>query len=317
MIDITRNDVRYELPVDVLEELNYYNWNRVRVKGNEMLACSPFREENHPSFSVNIETGLWQDWGSQDYYGKGNLITLLSFLRNETPNEVEDYLLDKYGIDLSDTDKLELNIDFNIDTKVDTIIDIETYKQYAYRHPYLSQRGISEKVQRAFKVGFDRQSNAVALAWHDVHGNIINIKFRSVKSKQFFYYPTGQQLRNHIYGMHFIYRMNCETAYLVESEIDALYLWSQGLPAIALGGSKISDKRKQLILRSPIKNLVIATDNDRVGQEIRQKVINLFIGYKELFDLQIPNNYKDVNEVPPEVLKTLANSVKPVEINLI
>jgi DNA primase len=316
MIAIRRNEVEYELPVDILEELDNYEWNRARVKSNEMVACSPFREEKSPSFSINLETGQWIDFGSTDYYGKGNIISLLSYLRAETPSEVEDYLLEKYGIDLSDTDKLSLNVDFNIDTKVETIIDTETYKQYAYRSPYLAGRGISEKVQRAFKVGFDTKSNSVAFAWHDVKGNMVNIKFRSTKSKQFYYYPEGQQLRNHVYGLHFIYRMGCETVYLVESEIDCLYLWSNGIPAIALGGSKISDKRKQLILRSPIKNLVIATDNDEVGKEIREKVIKLFVGYKELHDFILPNNVKDVNDLKPEQLKSLAKQTRPVDLIL-
>ncbi|MDA2738439.1 toprim domain-containing protein [Bacillus cereus group sp. Bc015] len=317
MITIYRNGVEYELNVDIPEELSYYDWHRARPKENELVACSPFRDETSPSFSINLETGLWIDFGStHDLYSKGGLVTLLSFLRNETPTEVEDYLLDKYGIDLSDVNKLKLNVNFNIDTKVDTIISIEDYQQYAYRSPYLAGRGISEKVQRAFKVGFDRKSKAVAFAWTDIKGNIVNIKFRSTKSKQFYYYPTGQQLRNHIYGMHFIYKLKPETVFLVESEIDCLYMWTHGFPAIALGGSKISDKRKQLLLRCPSSRIVLATDNDSVGMEIREKVKKLLIGYKDLYEIQIPNNYKDVNDIPPEILKEVCNKAIPVNLKL-
>lgn len=316
MIIIKRNDIEYELPVDVLEELGYYNWDRVRTKPDEMVACSPFRNDGSPSFSINLTTGLWIDFGSDDFLSKGNLITLLSFLRNDTPYEIENYLMEKYGIDLSDVDKLELNIDFNFDTKVDTIISLEEYKKYAFRSPYLAGRGVSEKVQSAFKVGFDPQSKAVAFAWTDIKGNIVNVKFRSVKSKIFFYYPEGQAIKDHIYGMNFVYKMNCEKVYLVESEIDALYLWSNGYPAIALGNSKFNDKRKQLIMRSPIKTLVLATDNDRVGREVREKVINAIVGYKELHDLILPDNVKDVNDLTPEQLKDVAENTTPVEIVL-
>jgi DNA primase len=316
MIEIKRDNVTYELPIDILDELNYYDWYRARMKTNEMVACSPFRNETSPSFSINLETGLWIDFGSSDYYSRGNIVTLLSFLRNETPQEVEDYLLEKYGIDLSDTDKLKLNFNLNMDvgTNTDTIISIDEYKKYAFRSPYLANRGITEKVQRAFQIGFDKKSNAVAFAWHDIEGNIINIKFRSTKSKQFFYHPEGQQLRNHIYGMHFIYRMKSEIVYIVESEVDALYMWSCGFPAIALGGSKISDKRKQLLLRSPAKRYVIATDNDRVGEEIKEKIKKLLVGYKELHEIALPNSVKDVNDLTPEQLKCVANVTKPVSL---
>lgn len=317
MITIYRNEVYYDLNVDIPEELSFYDWRRARPKEHEMVACSPFRDESSPSFSINLENGKWIDFGSNsDLYSKGGLVSLLSYLRNETIEEVEDYLLDKYGIDLSDVDKLELNVNFDISTKVDTIISHEEYQQYAYRSPYLAGRGISEQVQRAFKVGFDRKSNAVALAWHDVKGNIVNIKFRSTKSKQFYYFPTGQQLRNHIYGMHFIYKMKPETVFLVESEIDCLYLWSIGVPAIALGGSKISDRRKQLLLRCPAKRIVLATDNDKVGNEIREKVTKLLIGYKEIHEITIPKNYNDVNDVPPEILKRVCSNTTPVNLIL-
>lgn len=316
MIDIKRNGVDYELPVDILEELNFYDWNRARVKTDEMVACSPFRYEKSPSFSVNLETGLWVDFGSDDYYSKGNFITLLSYLRNETPQEVEDYLLDKYGIDLSDVDKLELNVSFEIDTKVDTVISTDTYSQYAYRSPYLASRGITEKVQRAFKIGFDQRGKAVSIPWFDIEGNIVNIKFRSVNTKRFYYYPTGQAIRNHLYGMHFIYRMKCEVAYIVESEIDALYLWSHGYPAIAIGGSNFSDRQKQLLLRSPIKKLIIATDNDRVGGEVKNKIVKALIGFKDLHEITFPDFAKDVNDLNPQQLKDVAEKTTPVNIVL-
>jgi len=316
MITIVRNEVEYELPVDVLEELSFYDWNRARVKPDEMVSCSPFRYEKSPSFSINLSSGLWRDFGATGDYGQGNLIGLLSFLRNEAFVEVEDYLLEKYGIDLSDINKLELNFDLSFDTKVETSISIEEYKKFAFRSPYLATRGISEKVQRAFKIGYDKRSKAVAFPWFDVKGNIINIKFRSTENKRFFYYPTGQAIRNHIYGMHFIYKGDIKKAYIVESEIDALYMWSNGFPAIALGGSNISEKQKQLISRSPIETLVYATDNDKVGQEIREKLTAMYIGSKELEEIAFPESVKDVNELSPEQLKEVATNTKPVEFSI-
>ncbi|MDQ0976593.1 DNA primase [Neobacillus niacini] len=316
MITIKRNDMEHELPVDVLEELNFYDWNRAKLKTDEMVCCSPFRTDGSPSFSINLTTGLWIDFGSADFYSKGNLVTLLSFLRNETPIEVENYLLEKYGIDLSDVTKLSLNIDFNFETKVDTIISIDEYKQYAYRSPYLAGRGISEKVQRAFKIGFDKKAKAVAFAWHDYKGNIINVKFRSTKTKQFFYYPEGQAIANHFYGMHFIYKLGIEKAFIVESEIDALYLWSHGFPAIALGNSKFNDARKQLLLRSPIKTLVIASDNDQVGREVRDKIVKAVVGYKDLHEIVFPDYAKDVNDLKPEQLKEVCTNTAQVPLTL-
>lgn len=318
MINILRNGREYELNVDVLEELSPFEWNRARPKERELVACSPFRDEKSPSFSINLETGLWKDFGSTDTYSQGNLVSLLSYLQNETPEDVERYLLEKYGIDFQDEDTLELNIHLSMDEEEKPkTISLDEYKPYAFRHSYLNGRGVSERVQRSFKIGYDKKGKAIAIPWFNKDGEIINVKFRSISTKRFYYFPNGQAIKNHIYGMNFIYRMNIKKAFLVESEIDALYLWSCGFPAIALGGSNMSKPQIQLIHRSPIETLVIATDNDAVGRSVREKVIKEFVGYKELHDLVLPSTAKDVNEVAPERLKVLAENTSEVNIKLI
>ncbi|MDR7207617.1 toprim domain-containing protein [Priestia megaterium] len=318
MITIVRNGISHELEVDVLEELQPFDWSRGRVRVEEFTACSPFRDESSPSFSINLISGQWIDFGSSDHYSKGNLVTLLSYLHNDTPTEVETYLLEKYGIDFMDTDSLELNFNLSLEDQVEKkIITLEDYKQYSYRHNYLNGRGINEKVQRAFKIGYDKKGKAIAIPWFDKDGNIINVKFRSVSTKRFYYFPTGQAIKNHLYGMHFVFKLNLKRVFIVESEIDALYLWSCGFPAIALGGSNISAAQQQLILRSPITDLVIATDNDAVGRQIRERIISNFVGYTELHDLNLPPNVKDVNELSPTRLTALAKNTNEVNIKII
>jgi DNA primase len=306
----------HELAIDVLEELDPYEWYRGRVRTDEFTSCSPFRRESSPSFSISLLTGLWIDFGAgiEEYYKKGDLVLLLSFLRAETPSEVEDYLLDKYGIDLSDVEKLSLGLNFALEEVKPFILTLEEYKKYAFRHTYLAGRGISEKVQRAFKVGYDDKRKAISLPWFDIHGNIINVKFRSVTSKLFFYLPDGQQLRNHIYGMHFVNKLGCETVYVVESEIDCLYLWSHGKPAIALGGSNMSQVQRQLILRSPIKTLVLSTDNDVAGKKIKDKLISNLVGIIDLKEITFPEKVNDVNDMPPDQLIPVLENYSDISI---
>lgn len=307
----------HELDIDVLEEMNYYDWDRARNRGEELTACSPFRTESSPSFSINLVNGTWIDFGANDdYHSKGNIVTLLSYLRQENPSQIEDYLIDKYGLDLLNVENLSLNVDFTLVDKPLRVISKEEYSEYAFRSPYLGNRGITEKVQRAFQIGYNKKANAVAFAWHDIKGNIVNVKFRSVKSKIFFYFSDGQPIRNHIYGMHFVYRLKSETVFIVESEIDALYLWSNGYHAIALGGSNLSEPQKQLLLRCPAKTFVIATDNDSVGQEVKKKIIDAVIGYKELKEIHLPDNTKDVNDLSADKLKAVADNATTIEIDI-
>lgn len=292
------------LMVDVLEELSSYEFVKARNRGHELTSCSPFRDEGSPSFSINLETGQWIDFGATgDSQGKGNLVTLLAYLRNEGYEDVERYLIEKYGLNNIDVETYDLKINLGTAPPDDKVITAEAYAQYAFRHPYLTNRGISEKVQNAFKIGYDRVNYAVAFPWFDRDGNIVNIKFRSVRSKHF-HYAEGQAIRNHLYGIHFIDKLTDKSfCYVVESEIDALYLWTNGLPAVAIGGSNITKTQLELFLRSGVGEVVVATDNDEVGRKTKQKIASSLLGYVAVSEIAFPEGRKDVNEMTPSEIE--------------
>lgn len=302
------------LSIDVLDELEPYEFSRGRNRGTEFTACSPFRNESSPSFSINLETGQWIDFGSSDgHMAKGSLVLLLSHLRNEPFEDTESYLIGKYGLDLSNVDNFKLNVVLDDTQKAYKTISLDDYKRYAFRHPYLSTRGITERVQTSFKIGYDKRGNAIAMPWFDKDGKIINIKFRKVAEKKF-YYAEGQAIRNHLYGLNFIHKMNLKRAYIVESEIDCLYLWSCGVPAIAIGGSNLTQQQRRLILLSPLEELVIATDNDEVGDKVKRFIIKNLLGSIELYEFPFPAGRKDINELSKNEMADSIKAIKKVGV---
>lgn len=288
-----------DVDVDILAELNNFSWHGVRMPIREkFIACSPFRSERRPSFFVNLSgeyAGTWRDSGYiDDGYEKGNFVKLLAYLRNETEPETEEYLLETYGAPTS-WDDLTLNIDLSMEKRKD-FLPFETLKTYAFRHPYLERRGIPERIQRGLKIGYDPQKKAVVIPWFDPMGRLGNIKFRSVKSKVFWYQKDAAPVRDLVYGMHVIYKKGIEEAVLVEAEIDAMTWWSYGIPAIAAGGTSISDKQASIIKRSPLKRLTVCPDNDESGQKLVENVSHKLGRYIELYITNIPTIFKDVNE---------------------
>ncbi|MFG3611455.1 toprim domain-containing protein [Rummeliibacillus stabekisii] len=303
-----------ETEIDVADELEPYldSFPKFKVRGNKLQSCSPFRDEQKPSFAVNLEDGTWIDSGApSDDWKKGNLTKLLSFLMGVTFQEVEQYLLEKYSLIYDDVDNYELVVNLTGKQVNKTTYPVSYLEPYAFRNPYLGNRGIIEKVQRAFKIGYDKNNQAITMPWFDRAGNIINIKFRSIKDKRFWYLEEGQPIKQHIYGLHFIYRMQLERVYVVESETDCLYLWSLGIPAIALGSASLSKKQEELLLRSPIKQLVLAFDNDTAGYSCRDNVIKRLMGKVELELLNIPVNCKDVNDVKDKNVLKNTTSIVP------
>jgi hypothetical protein len=290
-----------ELDVNYAEELEPYlnQFDKWKIRENKLQSCSPFRDEIRPSFAVNLDTGLWVDSGAVDQaWYKGNFVALLSFLREESWQDTEAYLLEKYYATPVETDGLKLDLNLSVERTTYKIYSKEYMKKYMFRHPYLGNRGISEKIQRAFRIGYDKEAGAVAIPWADKDGNIINIKFRRTNFKFFYYEPDGQPIKQHIYGLHFVIRHGFKEVVCTESETDCMYLWSNGIPAIAFGGASMSAKQEELLLSSTIETLVIGTDTDIAGERFADNLVERLGGKLSLKRFQIPEGLKDINQIP-------------------
>lgn len=311
----------YLIDVDYAEELESYmdRFERVRIRGEKLQACSPFRQEKHPSFAVNLENGSWVDSGAnEESERKGSFIHLLAHFRGETYEETADYLLDKYTHILDDADELKLSLSLQLEAPEVHILGQDKYADVIGKpSAYLYNRGISHKIQESFETGIGRNGDAVALPWHDIFGRIINVKYRSMEGKQFWFTKDGQPIKNHVYGLFLIKQLGIKEAWAVESEIDALYLWSNGIPAIAFGGASMNEVQKNLVLNSGIERLVGATDNDVVGQRFGKVLFEEFGGFLKVYKFEIPKGKKDVNELSPEELRLHKSVTKSLKLDII
>lgn len=309
---------RYEVDVDFEKELRQFDWNRPRWKENKLICCSPFREETNPSFAVSYDYGgAFIDSGGEGEWRSGGFVKLLSWLRNETREETELYLLSKYHIiGFVDEDDMELTFDnWEVKEKVDELLTFDILDQYAFIHPYLEKkRGIKEIYQRALRIGFDAEKKAVSFPILDKNGNLVNIKFRSVRSKVFWYY-NNNKVRDHLYLLFLVRQKKAKTVFLVESEIDAITLFMHGFPAIAVMGSSMTKKQRSLILDSGIETLILATDNDKAGRRLSRSIVDQLGGFLELKELEFPQQYKDVNDLPASVLLECVENLKEVVLN--
>ena len=309
-----------EVPVNIWAELEPYldHFGDYRIRGDKLQACSPFRYERHPSFAVNLENGTWIDSGSPtDLYHKGNFVALLAYLRQEEYQDTEEYLFQAYHIMLEDTERLQLKIDLQQESTVGVTYEwFKDFPQLQFRHPYLLKRGITKEVQRLFCIGFDKEHEAIAMPWFNSDKKVINVKFRSIRYKQFFYLQDGQLTRNYVYGLPQCKALGYKDVAIVESEIDCMYLWSNSIPAVAMGHAGINKNQIQLLLNAGIETVTFASDNDEAGErfrvEMRKKLPKLFTCY----ELEIPYMYKDVNNIPQRELKQLQENRRLSNISL-
>ncbi|PEL95794.1 hypothetical protein CN604_24780 [Bacillus wiedmannii] len=309
--------------IDIEYELRQHTWTNERWSSDKLMAASPFRYEHTPSFFVNLDgdyAGTWKDSGAFDNeWESGNFTQLLSYLRNETYEETEDYLLEMYGVEYSYDNLVLKPPKLQIDSGRKAL-DFGRLQEYAFRHPYLEDRGISEAIQRQMKVGYDRIRQAVVIPWFDTNGRLANIKYRKTRGKAFWYEKGGKPIGDLIYGLHLTYRRNIKRAVYCEAEIDAMSFMTAGVFGLANGGSSFNQRKADQLLKSPIEELVIVADNDLAGEKLRKELEKYLNGKIRLTNGYI-QGHKDANEALVKEgatsLISVVDNAEPVRLKLI
>jgi len=285
-----------------IENLRDEPWRNPRWHPLKLEASSPFREgDNSPSFSVNLDPssdkyGWWNDSGATDRrWRAGPPEKLIAFLRDITEEEARELI---YGTNDETTgDYITIRLPTTSARKKYKSLNISLLDSYKdYENDYLLNRGISPEVQALFQTGYDPVSRAITLPWINGAGQLMNVKYRSTLDKRFWYAKGGAPIRDLIYGIDIVYKRNIKRIAIVEAEIDCLTLWSAGMPAIATGGAAFNDRKRDLILRSPIEEIIIVRDNDKAGRSWRNQVQDALRVRIDVSLALVPRDYKDVNE---------------------
>jgi DNA primase len=281
------------MDIDYRAELEKYSWTRPKWSADKLIAASPFRYDKTPSFFVTLTgeyAGCFGDSGAYDAeWAGGNFTKLLSFLRNETYEETEEYLRYEYGLPDNQTDLVALKpINLRIQ-RVRQSLSADIFAQYTEDYTYLLKRGISERVQRQMGVLYDERGKAAVIPW----GRLANVKYRKTYGKIFWYQKGGRPIRELVYGID----QAEQTTVICEAEIDAMSWMEAGYSAVAVGGASFNSWKRDVILRSPIEELIIATDNDKAGGKLRSEIEAMMRGHVRLRHAYVGADVcKDANE---------------------
>lgn len=210
----------------------------------------------------------------------------------------EKWLLGKFGsaYEYSD-DYLEPIV---LEPPKKKFLDESILNNYMYYHPYMWQRGLSKEVVDRFGIGYDKSHNAITFPVWDEKDRLVMITSRSVATK---YFHIQSDVDKPVYLLNFINRYNIDKVYVVESQINALTLWSWGYPAIALFGTGSSYQYK-ILNQCGIRNYILCFDGDQAGDKGRDRFVqnirkDVLVSYRRL-----PRG-KDVNDLTREQFENL------------
>ena len=151
-----------------------------------------------------------------------------------------------------------------------------------------------------FKIGWNPETDALTFPIWDAQGRLIGVTERLVKKKGF-NIPKG--MPKVVYLLNFIIKEGITEVYVLESQIDALYLWSLGKPAIALLGTGSKDQY-EILKKSGIRTYHLALDGDMAGRHGVRNFIDIMPNSVMIDVLMLPDQ-KDINDLSLEEINSL------------
>lgn len=312
-----------EIKIDLEQYLTSKGLQGIRFVGNNLMAQCPFHDDRKPSFGVNLSTGAYNCFGCG---AKGSFVNLVKHLEHfDTEHDAGEYLARVYGVYTTTTNTpLDLTFDLQDQNSKPYYIPNDMLLSYRYRHPYLGKRGISEKVQRLFEIGYSKEHRAITIPWRDHAGRLLTVKMRQTFRKAFWFVPPmpPQIKKKTLWGLNKVIENGHKIVAISEGEIDGLSIWQvEKVGVVSLGGNVLTPEqavRLKQCLPSDAE-VIVFTDNDAGGDLAKRSIINQLSGHFLITAVDwslIPSNPKDANDLSSEQIIRLLNNRREVGLQL-
>ena len=286
MLDLIHLSKDIKIQVDIQSFLMEFEWERAKWTEDRLIAASPFRDHNHPSFFVNFNNDFAGTWGDSGSGESGNFIELVSRLYETDYETAFEMLKERYWTRPYEAPAISVKLSVKKDKSIFDIPPHNTSK-------YLLGRGISEETQKLYRTSEDESK--VCLPYINGMGLATALKYRRTDNKDFFYVAGNNHLKNMLFGYHMIYEKLPNTLVICEAEIDAMTAYEMGFMGISLGAANLIERQVDLIKKVDVKNIIIGTDNDEKGNLAAKSIDDAFWKTHKLFRYDMPSGY-DLNQ---------------------
>lgn len=273
-----------------------------RRKDNILITCPMHKggKERHPSCNVladpnveDLEAGFAHCW-SCGY--NAPFPQLIADLFDQDLTFGEEWLVERFGDVLVNQEVIlpEIIIDQPKQVKKE-FLDESILTQYDYYHPYMWQRKLTQEVVDRFRVGYDKTRNAITFPVYDEKHRLVMVTARSVNTKRFW---IPENVDKPVYLLYDLLERKSDTAFVCESQLNALTLRTYNYPSIALFGTG-SDKQYKILRKSGIRNYILCFDGDEAGRKGALRFIKNMPKDVFITDIRLPAG-KDVNDLTKE-----------------
>lgn len=290
--------------------LKYYNlWE---PEGHYMIVC-PFHGDNNPSMSINLIEGKFYCFGCNavgdvyDFIKYANKdkspfeqMRILSSIINNKKISKELLISNDINYKANKTKNIKADKDYYYNLKVVDWFNVETEDEYKVKK-YLKQRGYKPKILNETGCKLNDDSNyPILFPIFDneiFRGYIKRTMSRRIAKQRKYMYNTGFRRSCVLAGDY-----DNDVVIIVEGLLDKIKANQLGLKYVAATlGWKLSEKQKQKLIKSGVKKIICATDNDEAGRRGYRYLKSL--DQFEVVRLHYPKFVKDMGDVDKQIYK--------------
>jgi twinkle protein len=280
---------------------------KLKKSGSDYVGNCPFHNEKTPSFKIPVNGNFYKCFGCGE---SGDVFSFVMKQTNCNFNDAVEYVAKFYNFQLEKDSKEYIR----------PVQRLE--KIHAQFIKYFEDRGISNNTLLRFKISqslewmpkAQKETNVVCFNYFR-NDELINIKFRG-PGKDFKLAKDAELI---FYNLDAI--KDTDTAVVVEGEIDAMSMYEAGIYNVV---SVPNGTAPRGVMRLPYldncaeyfidkKQIIIATDNDEVGQNLKDELSRRF-GIEKCSFIEYPKDCKDANDV---LIKHGRDAVKAMVVNAI
>lgn len=273
----------------ILAILSDLGVGRGQIVGKEYVARCPFHDDRHPSFSINLETGLWCCFAE----GLGG--------------KIEDLLSRISGETVKFFDFPEAKFFEKREEKEETLNELKEFPFMRNFVPgWIFDRGFKSEYLKKYECSFDEQTGSLVIPVYHLDGKIVGVIKRQPNGRiPRYLYSKGFRKSKVLFGGYNIAEDVKDFLCIVEGPLDCIWLIQNGFPAVAILGAHISTEQCNLLIDNfKCGEIVICTDNDKTGSIASDEIERRIKKYYQISRINLPAGVKDVQDVrDPEILR--------------
>lgn len=301
-IETILNELNLELKVNGKSGLQF-----ARTTSNYKQLHCPFHTDHNASAGISLDKGVFTCFSCKRKYSLARLISILLYDQDFSLNG-EQWLVKNFADCMLENREQVLSKpcrERNIQLTTNYVSDEELNK-YAYYHPYMYKRYLTNDIIDEFDIGYDKDfklgnsdnvTPCLTFPVRDLTGGTRFIARRSIKGK-IYNYPANINKSDFLYGLYEDNKIFGDhyCLYVCESMFNALTLIKWGKPAVALLGTGCYTQY-ELLKKVNARQLVICLDNDSSGSRGTEKIKEALQTYKIIHVMRICEEKTDINDL--------------------